>query len=509
MKVLIADDEMHIRNGLRTGIDWESLGIDMVLTAEDGREAHLVCQKERPEIIITDIRMPGMDGLELTGQAGRSLGAKKVIILSGYSEFEYAKKAIGLGVVDYLLKPVNIRELSELVGKCAADIREEERREGITRQEKIRDILDKKLPAEEIRNILYRKGGEILCPPEIAVGAVSLDKSYGRYIHGYEEVRGDVPGSRTVYLAEADEVLVYMAEIRTREERSGYYAEFAGLLNAVNRKLAGMGSCSMGVSGRGAVTDIPQLFEQAKKALAHRMYLGDGSCIYFDMARLKQEKMYPFLQFDRRRARESVEMLRIDQLRELISVHFDEMKRMKCTDVKAAQELCVTIKNVVFDVMREKGVDIAGILDSNQELFQSQMEYTSLDGYEAWICDYCDLLLRGLKDLSGKCYSAVISKAVDYMNQHYGEDITLKSLAEKVNKSASYFSCIFKKEMGVNFNEYLNQVRIKNAMEMLHMPDVVIYEVAEKTGFHDYKYFTKVFRKLCGCSPTEYINHKK
>ena len=169
----------------------------------------------------------------------------------------------------------------------------------------------------------------------------------------------------------------------------------------------------------------------------------------------------------------------------------------------------MTIKNVVFDVMREKGVDIAGILDSNQELFQSQMEYTSLDGYEAWICDYCDLLLRGLKDLSGKCYSAVISKAVDYMNQHYGEDITLKSLAEKVNKSASYFSCIFKKEMGVNFNEYLNQVRIKNAMEMLRLPDVVIYEVAEKTGFHDYKYFTKVFRKLCGCSPTEYINHKK
>ena len=82
------------------------------------------------------------------------------------------------------------------------------------------------------------------------------------------------------------------------------------------------------------------------------------------------------------------------------------------------------------------------------------------------------------------------------MNQHYGEDITLKSLAEKVNKSASYFSCIFKKEMGVNFNEYLNQVRIKNAMEMLRLPDVVIYEVAEKTGFHDYKYFTKVFRKL-------------
>lgn len=509
MKVLIADDEMHIRNGLRAGIDWKALGIDNVLTAEDGREAHSICRRERPEIIITDIRMPGMDGLELTGQAGRSLGAKKVIILSGYSEFEYAKKAIGLGVVDYLLKPVNIRELTGLIERCVADIREEEIREELTRQEKIRGILEKKIPAEEIRNILYGRNGGAACPPEIVLGAVSLDKSYGRYLHGYEEVRKAAAGRQIIYLAETDELLVYMAELRTRQERSGYYAEFGCVLNTANQLLSGSGSCSMGISGRGAVTDIPKLFEQAKMALVHRLYLGDGSCIFFELAGGKEEKTYLLLEFDKGRVRESVEMLRTDQLRELIHEQFSKLKSRKCTDVNVVREFCVAIKNVVFEVMREKGVDIAGILDRNQELFQSQMEYTSLDSYEAWICDYCNLLLRGLEDLSGKCYSAVISKAVDYMNQHYGEDITLKGLAEEVNKSSSYFSCIFKKEMGVNFNEYLNQVRIKNAGELLRKPDVVIYEVAEKTGFHDYKYFTKVFRKLCGCSPTEYINRKK
>ena len=117
MKILIADDERHIRNGLGSNIDWKFLGIDTVFTAEDGVAAERICSEHRPEIIISDIRMPGIDGLELAERAIEGYGARKVILLSGYSEFEYAKKAISIGVVEYLLKPVNLDKLTDLLAK--------------------------------------------------------------------------------------------------------------------------------------------------------------------------------------------------------------------------------------------------------------------------------------------------------------------------------------------------------------------------------------------------------
>ena len=118
MKILIADDERHIRNGLGSNIDWKFLGIDTVFTAEDGVAAERICSEHRPEIIISDIRMPGIDGLELAERAIEGYGARKVILLSGYSEFEYAKKAISIGVVEYLLKPVNLDKLTDLLAKA-------------------------------------------------------------------------------------------------------------------------------------------------------------------------------------------------------------------------------------------------------------------------------------------------------------------------------------------------------------------------------------------------------
>ena len=141
MKALIVDDEMHIRNGLQKSVKWRELGIEQIFTAEDGREALAVCLKEKPEILITDIRMPGMDGLTLAQAAIDKAKVKKVVILSGFSEFEYAKTAIRLGVVDYLLKPVKLEELSVLLKRMVEEIRLESRQKELQNQEMVWEVI--------------------------------------------------------------------------------------------------------------------------------------------------------------------------------------------------------------------------------------------------------------------------------------------------------------------------------------------------------------------------------
>lgn len=122
MKILIADDERYIRNGIANSIEWGELGISEVLLAEDGLQALEICRIERPCLLITDIRMPGMTGLELASAAVHQYQVQKVIILSGYSEFTYAKEAVRLGVEEYLVKPVDLEQLTGLIRKCVFEI---------------------------------------------------------------------------------------------------------------------------------------------------------------------------------------------------------------------------------------------------------------------------------------------------------------------------------------------------------------------------------------------------
>lgn len=514
MKVLIADDEMHIRNGLKKGIPWKALGIDEVLTAEDGEAALEICREKRPEIIVTDIRMPGLDGLSLTQSAGEHWGLKKAVILSGYSEFEYAKRAIGLGVADYLLKPVKTDELTALIEKIVKEIHEEKYKEEAARQEKILDILEGRLPAEEIKTLLCERKGikyrKENFSNNIVLGVLKGDVVYGKKACGTDDLREYIEEERGItFLVREKLSSVFLLQLCSRQDRGDYLSRMSSCLRRINKRHTDSAGFSLGVSSAGMVRDVARLYKQACLALEHRLYLGAGSCMFYEQIPGESEKIYPVLSLDKSAIEESVLMLQVEELNRHIHKHFVYLREKRCTDKQTVQELCLAVKNTVFDVMKEKGVDIAGILDRNQELFQSQMDFSTLVSYEKWLCDYCYLLLAGLRDLTGKHYSTIISRAVDYINQHYSEEITLKGLAEEVNKSPSYFSCIFKKEMGLNFNEYLNQVRIRKAKELLRMPDMVIYEVAEKTGFHDYKYFTKVFKKLCGCSPSEYSGRKK
>lgn len=505
MRVLIADDEPHVRNGLKKRIRWEKLGIEEVLTAENGEEAYQVCRDKKPEIVITDIRMPGIDGLELAKRAIEECGTKKILIMSGYSEFEYAKTAIKIGAVNYLLKPVNLEELTESIRQSVQDIQRKEQKVYLENQELVYQVLDGQgNPNSLLGNVLKKENtkGEIICC------IISRDNKYGGFetpqsIETVCEVLWESFGEKVQFLQKDKDKAVFLFQIKGYQERNTYQSLLGAVLHGMNQKEDV--SYSMGISTIGSFNSTKSLYQQAECALQCRMYLGNGQCVCYEKIADNQKGQGPIC-FDSRTFKEQVYQFQADEVNREIQKEFQKLFEEQCTDIKRAQELWLLIKNTLVEAIRDKGIDITCLLENNKQMFESLPAFHTLDSYERWSEDFCYLVLKGLTDLSQKRHSAAVEKAVGYMNHHYGEDISLKFLAEMVCKSTNYFSYIFKKEMGMNYNEYLNEVRIRQAQELLNSTDSMIYEVAEAVGYHDYRYFTKVFKKIAGCAPSDIKN---
>lgn len=505
MKILIADDERHIRNGLKMSMDWERLKIDGIFTAENGEEALALCRREKPEIILTDIRMPGMDGLELAKKATELYGAKKVLIMSGYSEFAYAQSAVRIGAVDYLLKPIKLNELEKILENTVAQIAEEEKRQELFDQDILQKLVLGKMSVEEAERKIpetYRNAGEIFCVilraervyagrPEHEMRAMFPAVSAGLERRGFR-----------ILLEKVNEA-VYMWKAADYQQRSMYRSL---LLSSLGGVCQADSQWSAGVSQIGSFRDIYTLYRQAEESLAYRMARDRERIIFYEDISHVPDSVQVFFPWEK--IKEQISGLQTEDIQQNIARAFQRFRDSGCIDRRNIQEFCITYKNLLLDVLEGKGIAAGRILEKNAEYFEKQLDYDVLESYERWLCDCCGLILKGVSDVTAKQYSAAVRKAVAYIQEFYGKDITLAEVAEDVQKSANYFSYIFKRDTGMNFNEYLNTVRIGKAKELLKEPEYMAYEIAEMVGYHDYAYFSRVFKKLCGCSPSEYKEGK-
>ena len=500
MKILIADDEQHIRNGLKLSLDWERLKIDEVFTAEDGEEALAVCRREQPEIILTDIRMPGIDGLELAEKAIESCGAKKVLIMSGYSEFSYAQSAIRIGAVDYLLKPIRLDELERTLEKIINNILEEKKKEELFFADILKEIVAGRVPGkEEEQKIIekYKNMGEIFCV------ILRADRIYaGPEKSGLRQKAAEISAGleeRNFRLLIRDkEEMVFLWKAEDYQERSTYRGMIISALSSVCKNGV---PWSAGVSITGGFSKLPMLYEQARDALKCRLYMEKERIIFYeDVFKTTHTKVY----FAREDIRRQISDLQTENIKRTISKSFEKFREKRCINKSEVQEFCITFKNQLLDILKEKDIDIEGLLEKNASMFEKQMDYDVLSSYEKWLQDCCYLILKGVSGLTGKQHSTAVRKAIAYVNENYSRNITLAAIAEDVQKSTNYFCYIFKKDTGMNFNEYLNTVRINKAKDLLRTSEYMVYEISEMVGYHDYSYFAKVFKKICGCSPSEY-----
>lgn len=348
VKIVIVDDEKMIREGLVNTMPWEDMGIEVVGSAGNGLAALEIIREKQPHIVLTDIRMPKMNGIELLQSIREESSKIKVVILSGYDEFAYAQQAIKHGAADYILKPVNAEELQKVIKRLESDLKEEIH--------------------EDLSLIQLRKG---------------IEKQIEQYV----------------------------AAVQARNRETAF-----SILNAIIENLT---------------------MQNASTEQIHRLYF------------------------------EIVESV----------IHAMEKGGLQITEELRGEYL---------------------------NSFVDLLNFTKQQELKKWIHDFTENLVGFAADKKGDSYRLVIKKAIEYMEQHFNEEISVQRVAMAVYLSPNYFSHIFKKIKKESFTDYLNKIRIEKAKQLLSNHLYKVYEVSDMVGYSDYKYFSSVFKKLVGVSPTQY-----
>ena len=521
--VLLVDDEPIILRSLEFAIPWDELNITKVIKAKNGEEALQLFHDHRPDIIISDIRMPSINGITLMSEVMHINPQLIFIVISGYSEFEYARESLGHGATGYLLKPIDHDELTSMLEKSIVKL--EGNRKAKQQSEQLLDSVQAlSLLARERMFAELIEGNQRPLQHMKWLEDNTLRKPY--YIN---VVQLDHFSTMNKQWSEDEKRLWFFAVRNILEEwsknneglaafpfHSGeWIIIFENVTDIQKRKMGeeivqlikqySKLSCSVGISKQ--VQGIEQLhtaYQSAYDALHQRFYSGLDH-VFIDSKQLIQNDnssslwKYPkWIEKELIQSIRTLELFRILQLLDILKVELETGGLTKDSLIRYIVEITV--------ISRREFEHMNLIIDSSVDyLIQNLMESTTLEqaidilkeAFSSWIT-------TNLQHQSSDDGSALIGKAKSYIDNHYHNDIGIDEVSEFVGLSASHFCTIFKQVSGSTFLEYVTHCRIEKAKYILSNTEVKVYQLAPLVGYQDSKYFTQVFKKLTGMTPSEY-----
>ncbi|MCU6797801.1 response regulator [Paenibacillus sp. WQ 127069] len=510
MKMLIVDDEIQIRTGLQEGMNWKSLGLNEVYIADNGVTALQLFKQHNPEIIITDIRMPRMDGLALIKSVRDLSSSCKFIILSGYSEFEYAKEALQYGVIDYELKPVNIKRLLNLVKKAIETIDKEKSQvtwyHEYWSERLVRDIVSNTFT--ETPNILELLTLNIKWKPGIPLRICYLqaDAVLGDVLtHHQERIQQlldteahKIPGM-IHRLSSRDYMLIMNSDNRAFELEKWWKQVQTVLLEHCHI------SMTIGISNEEGIAHLPRLYEQALEAIQLRLYGGPRTMYYYyEVPDRKEVRSRTYTPPEDELSRGFHEPS-FASLQSCINREFDVFLLERNRLLGEVRGICRQYAWIAEqELKRMPGVSIQpNHAEWNRDHSLEQIE--SIEGFRSYVLQLYRISYEQVQYVQRFPNMKGVAKAISYMHDHFHEDISVKEVAAYIQQSPNYFSHKFKQEMGVSYTAFLNRIRIEEASRQLQAKSTAaLYEISWNVGFRDYKYFTQVFKKQKGVSPSEY-----
>lgn len=527
MKVLIADDEANIRNGLRKQIDWIKLGFDEVFTAGDGLEALQIFKENCPEIVITDIVMPGLDGLNLCEKIREISKSTCIILLSGHSEFEYARKAMRMEITEYQLKPVNLKELEKIVSSAVARFNKEkksnedrEKDNCIYREKLIDDILLGRINDPEILKEINGKTFQMRGQYGICVFTMEIDcwgalnssfdkqKKNEMFIEIKRQVSEGLKDRKYILFQKYDHSYTIICDnehLRDITDNKNFIKNLAKTINLSLQKRGA--SISIGFAGYDNFAGIPNLYKKSVACLTHKLYMGSGKVIFFNEIEGTADNDY-LVQIDEKELIGSIQRLDYESCSEIITKLLIRLEEQKCTKAEVVRNICSVCKNLLVMTLNENGSQVEDIFGRNLSYISEIPDYDTIEKYREWVQGLYFLVIKELSDIKGVRHNAVILKALAYIKKNYNTELPVEAVSNHIQKSPDYFSRIFKREVGMPFSEYLNRIRINEAKKLMKNTNFLAYEISDKVGFQDYKYFVQVFRKIEGVSPSEFRKGK-
>lgn len=529
LKVFLAEDEFIIREGIKNNIDWQAHGYEFCGEASDGELAFPLIQKTRPDILITDIKMPFVDGLALSRLVKKELPETEIIILSGYEEFDYAKEAIQIGVARYLLKPINGETLLQEIDSVAEIIlgkqKEKEIREKYQKEmeeNSLRDQMDLfqhlvtgDCSMEELLSVADKLDLKIMAPwYSIVLLKIQSMK------HDYEEYSGSivVVDERIAKLAEPEHVLIFDRALEGRaflfkadseEELLAYQKEYLGDVKEVLSGYANLryfGGIGTPVN---RLREIPASFEDASHAFAHR-YLVAESCI-LDSSLLMQEGAAEHEDFrisavnpeqiDRAKMQEFLRTGDLDEVVYFVDEFFGKLDGGAMKSRIFRQYITMDAYFSIVDFLKGLGLQKDEIEAPDQDGSILQDEKSAMD-YIVRIMNKA-LVLREKKASSR--YEDVVSEVIHYIEDNYAqEELSLNLLASHVNFSPNHLSMIFSQQTGQTLIRYLTDYRMNRAKELLRCSSKKSSVISMEVGYKDPHYFSYLFKKTQGMTPTQY-----
>jgi len=529
MKVLLVDDKESVVQGINKHVAWKELGVSEVVTALDGKEALEKYRTAPADLVITDIKMPNLNGIELIEQLRGSGRPIRFIVLSGYDEFEYAQKAIALGVSEYVLKPVDIQQLTEKIGRALHELRDQH--EQNEQKKKFQQTIRRSLPALRqqylTEMVLFRNDNRYplkdkwdfaeipLRPNGFGLFVAAIDRfseisrqpveevELSRFI--LENIVSDcIPSQRDgiAFFSEWGRLTVLMNDDphktdQENKERLLLIAERCRQAVGSHSKL----TVSIGVSSLcSELSSLPEAYRQACEAIEHYSFYGNNHVMHYEdllLFRKQQRADYP--------AHEAQKLLALikrgqtESADEAVHDFFAVLQREGGTP-RLIRLSCIQLM-----------VDLHRIL-TDMDMTDDSSEHdwykacSELAGAE--LQDYILLSFKHAADRFARILQAgsrtIVEQTKAFVEDHLLKACSLTEAAEDASVSPNYLSTLFKKETGISFVEYVTDRKINRAKEWLSDPNVTITVMAERLGYSDKKYFRELFKKKTGFTPSEY-----
>ncbi len=554
IKVFLVEDEFAIREGIKRSVNWEANGFTLAGEAGDGEVAYPKILKTRPDILLTDIRMPFMDGLELAALVKKELPDIKIIVLSGYDDFNYAKKAISIGVEEYILKPVSGENLMNELEKVAESIKDRKREEEIRlkymkdreeirileRQKFIHDMIDGKLSVQESIRIGSELGVDITSAYYNVVlvqifaknpGSEQADVYSGTTEEIYKKLKELFENSKNSYLYEqVGDVLCFLGKAESVEEMNkNVVIGMERIRNLMESYEDNLYFISVGKPVE-RLRDVNISYADASRKFAER-YLCTESFVFYDDKMPKSDTL-------RDRAEEKKEAYAGNESIDIGTIDvgvisqksvFQFLRNGTLSEIEDfAEDYFSSIgKDALESLMLRRYVSMEALLGcgalmenlgSDKESIKAILSgYTdpiraseSLESTMSYLKDILKITLGYRNSMADKKYTELIAKARKYILENYrNEEMSLLSVAGFVNVSSNHFSTIFRKETGENFIDYVTEVRMDAAKNLLTCTSMKTSEVGFEVGYRDPHYFSYIFKKTQGMSPKEYRRMKK
>ena len=529
--ILIVDDEQLIRQGLRARIEYLGIDVDEIFEAENGLMA-LRLQEEHPiDVVITDIRMPDMDGLELIQEMQKKNNQIKFVVLSGYAEFSYAETAIRLGVKAYLLKPVSNDDLKAAFDKAykemeqTASVRQEvqmkkrmDREKQVYQQEKALNALfssqeagavtreqlcklcgyDEKMWAGGAESVLYLAILHINKESFEHQRFRPVDHELVRFMirNIFEEIQA--PCEKLLVNSLSDTRQMYGIFIGDDKKKLRMEVEriYLRMRSVLEKKMGiyltiGVSRCRSQLEGKET--------SEARQALKQRIIYGKANIYFYEDIRILGEQEFPVSQLHL--LEQYIEHNEIFKVKNLVQEIFSE-ELVKKYGSAYLRIMWIRILNLLLHHYERRGRNAAEI----EKMLQN---YNLLDRIQS-----LQEIRQKIIEMVMECVStesvadanarSKIQMAIGYIQEHFAKNLTVNVLAEHYGMSPNYFSSMFKKEMSRSAVNYITELRINQARELLYHSELSVVDISKKVGYEDSQYFFRVFKKYLGMTPLQY-----